>query len=319
VIISTTPLRVSLFGGSTDYFNYYSQYKSLLIGFAIKKYIYTTLRYTPQIFDFHSSIHYSQSEYVDSNDDIKHRAIKGVLHYKNIIDGIELVHLADAPGKSGLGSSSSFIVGMLNCINQLLHNEPASKINLATECIHIEQNILKETSGIQDAIWAAFSGIKSIEIDKDGTFKVKPLPVCEEFINKFHNSLVLFYTGSPRDSFEVAKSHDNKEAEQYKICIHQIAKEALSAFYQEDIEQVGKLLDESWQQKRQTSSLISTPHIDDIYTQVKRHGGHAKILGSGGGGYMLCLTPDKRRLLKNIDLINVDFSFDYEGSKIVLP
>ena len=308
-----------MFGGGTDYEKHFSQYSSLVLGFAIKKFVYTTLRYTPKFFNHRTSVHYSKAEHVDDNTLIQNAPVRGSLQYKGITDGLEISHMADIFGKSGLGSSSAFIVGILNSLNQLLHDEAAPKMTLAEETIHIEQNILKEKSGIQDGIWSSHGGVNSIEISKDGNFKVKPLPVTQEFLQQLNNNLVLFYTGGTRKSFEVAISQDTKTAESFKKQIQQIAHEALAAFVKEDMVEIGKLLDESWQQKRKTSTLISTPKIDDLYNHAKRHsmiGG--KILGAGGGGFMLCFTENRRKLIKNMDLFNTEFSFDFDGSKIIL-
>jgi len=310
---------VSLLGGSCDYNSYFSQYEALIIGFSIKKYIYTTLRRTPPFFNYRTSVHYSKAEYVDDNILIQNPPIRGTLQYKNMKDGVELVHLADIFGKSGLGSSSAFIVGILNSLNQLLYNKPDTKVNLAKDTINIEQNVLKEKSGIQDSIWASFGGINSIEIDTQGNFKVKPLPITQEFIQQFNQSLVLFYTGGMRQSHKIAVSQDTKNAEPFKHQIKQIAEAGLKAFYREDIDEIGKLLNQSWEQKRQTSPLISTTQVDDLYNHVKYHGCVGfKLLGAGGGGFCLCLTNDKNRLIKNVNLTNTDFDFDFEGSKIIL-
>jgi len=228
--------------------------------------------------------------------------------------------MSTLPSQTGLGSSSSFIVGLLNAFHQLNHNTPETKTNLGKQSILIErEDILLEKGGWQDGIWAAEGGVNSITISKSGEYRVRPLPISKEFLNEFHQNLVLFYTGQTRKSYEIADSHDNKDAEKEKKEIHAIAKEALIAFSNEDIKTIGKLLDESWQHKRKTSKLISTKIIDDIYTTAKNNGCCGfKLLGAGQSGFVVCLTEDRHRLIKNIDLPHIDFNFDYEGSKIIL-
>ena len=149
---------------------------------------------------------------------------------------------------------------------------------------------------------------------------MRPLPICQEFIQEFQNSLVLFYIGNQRDSFKIAASHNNKDAEFQKLRIKEIAEEGLTAFASEDIIKIGKLLKSSWEEKRQTSPLISSPKTDDIIERTLKYGSlGSKILGSGGdGGFILCITTNRRKLIRNIDLHNIDFTFNFEGSKIIL-
>jgi D-glycero-alpha-D-manno-heptose-7-phosphate kinase len=319
VIISKTPLRISLFGGSTDVPEFFSEHESLLLGFALNQYVYLLCRYTPRIQHYRTSLQYSKTEQVDDNILIQHDGCRGTLQHLDIQDGLEIVNLIDLPARTGLGSSSSYVVGLLNALNQLLHCKPARKLHLAQDSIHIERKLLNEAGGLQDQIWAAYGGVNSIHIDKQGDFKVRPLPVCKEFLNLFNQSMVLFYTGEQRNSFKIAASHNTEDALPFKKQIKQIAEEALKAFAAEDIDKIGTLLDESWNQKRQTSPLISTPQIDELYKHVKRHGAiGAKLLGSGQSGFLLCITNDRHKLIRNMDLQHVEFTFDHEGSKILL-
>ena len=176
MIISKTPFRVSLFGGSTDYESFYSKYGSLLIGFGINKYCYTSVRETPSIFDYLTRISYSKVEIVNDNENIQHNGVRGVLKYLNKHKGYEISHMSDLPSQTGTGSSSSFIVGLLNCFTR-----DWSPKMLAQAAIHVERTLLQEAGGIQDQIWAAYGGMNSVYIGKDGEFCVRPLPVSEEF------------------------------------------------------------------------------------------------------------------------------------------
>ena len=320
MIISASPMRISLFGGSTDYRSYFEKHNSLLIGFAIDKYVYSTLRYTPKIFNYRTCVYCAKIEHVDNNSLIENPAVRGTLEFLKCNDPLEILHFCDLPSQTGLGSSSAFIVSLLNTMHQLKHGCPESKENLATHAILIErEEILKEKGGWQDSIWSSFGNLASIRINTKGIYKVRPLPICDSFIAELHNSLVLFYLGKTRDSFKISSSHDTTKSK-HKIAIQQIAEEALIAFADEDLDTIGKLLDKSWEQKRQISPLISTPRIDDLYKQAKKYGIlGGKILGAGGdGGFLLCLTHDRDRLINNVKLDHIDFNFDFEGSKIIL-
>ena len=186
MIISKTPFRVSLFGGSTDYESFYSKYGSLLIGFGINKYCYTSVRETPSIFDYLTRVSYSKVEIVNDNDNIQHNGVRGVLTYLNKHKGYEIAHMSDLPSQTGTGSSSSFIVGLLNCFTR-----DWSPKMLAQAAINVERKLLEEAGGIQDQIWAAYGGMNSIGISKDGSFCVRPLPVSEEFKQEFMNRIFI--------------------------------------------------------------------------------------------------------------------------------
>ena len=310
-----------MFGSATDYQEYFSIHESLLIGFTIDKYIYSTLRYNPKIFPYRTCVYCAKVEHVDDNSLIENPAVRGTLEYLKSNDPLEILHFCDWPSQTGLGSSSSFVVGLLNSMHQLKYGCPETKENLAIQSIKIErgEDYLNEPGGWQDGIWGAYGNLSGIRISKEGDIKVRPLPICQEFINTLHDSLVLFYVGSTRKSFKVASSHTSA-SEEHKIKIQQIAEEALKAFAAEDIDKIGKLLDESWQQKRQISPLISTPKIDELYQQAKKYGASgSKLLGAGGeGGFLLCLTNSPKKLIDKMPLVNLEFDFDYEGSKIIL-
>lgn len=314
MIISRTPFRISLFGGSTDYKEFYETNSTILIGFAIDKYIYITARHTPTIMPYHTSFKYAKSEQVDHNLKLKHDGARGVFEFLNNNDAIEINDLMDIPARTGLGSSSAFVIGLLNAL-YALYNKQITKRKLANEAIYIERDLLKEPGGIQDQIWASYGGVNSIEMDKDG-YKVKPLPVSQEFLEDLRQHSLIFYTGNQRNSFDIAqhskKSHNIKEQ------IVQIAFEAYSCFQKEDIDKIGKLLDTSWQLKKEVSQNISNPYIDKIYNSLKYNGAiGCKLLGSGGSGFIYCIVKDKERVSKNINLETLDYHYDYQGSKII--
>jgi len=319
MIISKTPFRVSLFGGSTDYPSYYKKNGSLILGFAIDKYCYLNLRKTPRIFNYKTAVSYSKLEKVSKNSSIEHNGVRGALEYFNIKYGVEIHHLCDLPSQTGIGSSSSFIVGLVNAICEM-KNQPFSQQHLAQTAIEIERNRLKEPGGIQDQIWAAYGGLNSIDIATNGSFEVKPLPVSEQFKESFLDRCVLFYTGSKRKSFQIAKSHDSTKTKSAKRKIHSIARKAYEAFQKADIDQIAALLHQGWTEKKKISPLISSPEIESLYEGLQDQGMiGGKLLGTGGSGFILCILKEgmKKQFVSRNSKSVVDFTFDDEGSQII--
>lgn len=317
MIISKTPFRVSLFGGSTDYESFYKEYGSLIIGFSINQFCYVSLRRTPNIFKYKSRIIYSKIEEVNDNKKIKHNGIRGVLDYLEIDDGLEINHMSDLPSQTGIGSSSSFIVGLLNAIYKLKNIEINSH-KLANDAIFIERKLLNEPGGIQDEIWAAYGGINSIIINTDGTFEVQPLPLSHKFIDNLFDRSILIYTGSSRDSFEIAKSHDNNN--NIKLNIQKIANEAYRAVLNKDINLIAELLDESWKQKQKISNLISNDNITNMYQLLQKDGMiGGKLLGTGGNGFIYGIMKSYKEKLKMMEKYSeylVDIKPCFKGSYI---
>ena len=320
MIITKTPFRVSLFGGSTDYPSFYKEFGSLLIGFSIDKYCYLSLRRTPKIFPYRTLLNYSTTEMVNSNSNIKHNGVRGVLEYLGIRYGIELSHTSDLPAQTGTGSSSSFVVGLLNAFHTL-RGKPPSKRELSEQAIFVERDLLKEPGGVQDQIWAAYGGFNSIEISRGGDFETKPMPLSPEFKESFLKRCVLLYTGKTRKSFKIASSHDTKKAIKHKRAILNIAKSAYNSFAKQDICEIGEILDESWQRKREISPLVSNTEIDDLYNKCIGAGAlGGKLLGSGGSGFLFFIlkeNSDKKRTIKETGLTNIEFKFDEKGSVIL--
>lgn len=326
MLISRTPYRISLFGGTTDYPEFYSRYGSLLIGFAINKYSYLLCRKTPKFLSYKSRFSYSQTEIIDTAADLKsylrkidHNGIRGVLDYFDCFDDIEISHFCDIPSQTGLGSSSTFVVGLVNAISNLCYKETKTKWNLARTGIFVERVLLKEPGGIQDQIWAAYGGLNSISIQKNGSFSVKPLPVSEEFVSDFIDRSVLIYTNGSRKSFQLA-NHD-ESSHDTKLAINDIAIAAEQAFRSEDIQKIGELLDQSWEQKKKIKSEITNSRIDELYSSLKSLGmTGGKLLGAGGSGFIYGVFPYSVKHITFPEEIKnniVDFGIDYEGSKII--
>ena len=316
MIISKTPFRVSLFGGSTDYESFYSKYGSLLIGFGINKYCYTSVRETPSIFDYLTRISYSKVEIVNNNDSIQHNGVRGVLAYLNKHKGYEIAHMSDLPSQTGIGSSSSFIVGLLNCFTR----DWSSKM-LAKAAIHIERKLLEEAGGIQDQIWAAYGGMNSVYIGNDGKFCVRPLPVSEEFKQEFMNRCIMIYTGKTRKSYKIAESHDKQDADKYKINILDQAQKAYELFEEEDIEGIARCLGESWENKKQISPLVSTPAVNKMYESLESDGMiGGKLLGTGGSGFIFGILnedTDVYKIKEKYKSHYIDIDISEKGSVII--
>ena len=319
MIISRTPFRVSLFGGSTDYESFYSRFGSYLIGFCLNKYAYLAIRRTPKYLPHKTLLTYSVIEKLDRNQDIQHRSIKGVIDYCNIQFGIELNHFSDLPSQTGAGSSSSFIVGLLNSIYALqglaLSKEEASNI-----AIDIERNILSEPGGIQDQIWASYGGLNTIAINPSGSFDVQPMSVTQAFKQEFINRSVIIYTGKTRKSFTLAKSLDHQCTDKPKKKLLDIAHEAHEHFINFDIDNIGILLHKTWLEKKKLSLSISSEAVDKLYKDLQSDGMiGGKLMGAGKSGFIFGILKDSRdkELIKKKYTNYIDFAIDEEGSKII--
>jgi D-glycero-alpha-D-manno-heptose-7-phosphate kinase len=307
MIIIKTPLRISLFGGSSDYESFYKMHGSFLIGTTIDKYSYLSARLRPSILSKEFVIVYSKMEQVTHLNQIHNPLIRETLKYRQIKDYIELFSFSDIPTRTGLGGSSAYCIGLLYLLDKL-YEMTSSKKQLINDAIQIERHILNESGGIQDYIFPVYGGLNSIEINTKGEFFVKSLPVTEEFHNELEMSMVLIYTNEQRNQNTIAKSHENKD----KLQILELSREAYKYFLTEDIKNIGKLLYESWKEKRNLSPLISTDKIDTIITQIINCGTYGvKVLGAGGCGFILCIcNQNTKTKLKNIfkdNILNIKF------------
>ena len=318
MIICKTPFRVSLFGGSTDYEEFYSLHESLLIGFTLDKYGYIVLRKTPDILEHKTKISYNKTEIVSVHKNIEHNGVRGVFEFLNVNDGFEITYLSDLPSRTGIGSSSSFIVGLLNSFFDYF-GDVVSKKDLATHSIFVERKLLGEPGGIQDQIWATYGGFNSININTDGVFKVKPLPVDCVFKQHFVDRSIMIYTGQSRNSFDLAK--ENSKSKSNKGRIKELAQRAYHAFLNEDLDRVAVLLKSSWEEKKEISPNISNNKIDQIYNQLTEDGMiGGKLLGSGGSGFIFGILGDgvdRQKIQEKYKHHFVDFNISNEGSQII--
>lgn len=311
IIFVRSPFRLSFFGGSSDYKEFYEKSGSLLIGTTINKYNYICIRNRPSIMPNKSVAVYSKMEEFSSFDQISNPLIRETLKYFNPKNPIEFNSFTDIPGRTGLGGSSSYCVGLCYALRKILDLQLNKKV-VSVDAIKIEREILNEHGGIQDQIWAAYGGLNSITIDTTGNFFVRPLPVTSNFQSELESSIVLLYTGSQRFSDEIAKDHKNKD----KTKIHEIAKEAYELFTNENLPEIGKLLYETWKEKEKISSLISTNEINLIIKRIMELGAYgAKLIGSGGCGFILaiCDPISKKRIVEQFNNLVLDIKFDKDG------
>ncbi len=325
MIISRTPFRMSFFGGGTDFPAWYLKHGSKVLAATIDKYCYISCRYLPPFFEHKYRMVYSKIETARNIGEIEHPAIRAVLGEMECDRGLEIHHDGDLPARSGLGSSSAFTVGLINAI-MALNGRYISKEDIAKQAIHIEQNVIKENVGSQDQVLTAYGGFNKVEFKVDGSFEVSPIIMGKEKLSILESHFMLFFTGFSRIASDVEKSKiqnmDKKTTELFAI--RAMVDEALSILVgREDVlDEFGKLLHQAWLFKRSLSEKVSTPEIDLIYETALRSGATGgKILGAGGGGFLLLyVKPEFQTKVKESlrHLIHVPFQFESSGTKIVL-
>jgi len=323
MVISRTPYRISFFGGGTDYHTWYQKHGSRVLSTTINHYCYLHCRPLAPFFEHKTRVVWSKVEEVLQHSDIQHPAVRAVLDFLHINQGIEIHHQGDLPARSGLGSSSAFTVGLLHAM-YALRGMMSSKRELACEAIHIEREILQENVGVQDQIATAYGGLNKIHVHPDGDFEVTPLVLPHGRLRELHDHLLLFFTGVSRTASDIAadkiKSIPQKAHELHQMQSMVDKAERILCTGQ-DLSLFGELLHETWVLKRQLSNKIAPAYIDDIYEKA-RHAGAigGKLLGAGGGGFMLFFVKpeDKIKVCDALkDLLLVPFEFESSGSQII--
>ena len=327
MIISRTPVRISFFGGGTDYPTFYKNHKGAVLGTTINKYTYVSVNTLSEFFEYNIRIGYSKTELVKDLNEILHPSVRECLKQKNINKNLDIHIFADLPAKTGLGSSSSFTVGFLNAL-YAMQGKKISKQKLADEACFIEQKKIKENVGSQDQFHAAYGGFNIIEFFSSH-INVRPLILSKEKLNLLQDSLLIFYTGLTRFASDVVKEQiDNtiaKKNDGYLLKMLDmvyIAEDIISNSKKSTfIKDFGNLLDESWQMKKMLSSKISNDFIDNSYNIAKKAGAYGgKLCGAGSGGFLAILAPkisheNIRKSLSN--LLEVKFHFENVGSTII--
>lgn len=323
MIISRTPYRISFFGGGTDYPAWYRKHGGTVLSTSIDKYFYLTCRFLPPFFEHRIRIVYSRIENCKTVDEVTHPAVRECMRFLKIDRGVEIHHDGDLPARSGMGSSSSFTVGLLHALYALTGCMP-SKRQLAEESIHIEQNCIKETVGSQDQVTAAFWGLNHITFNPNGSIDVRPLTISLERIAELNSHFMLFYTGIIRTASNIADSYvEDIEAKKRQLRIMKdLVDEAIGVVSgKESITAFGELLNEAWQAKRSLSKSVSNPEVDALYDRARAAGAlGGKLTGAGGGGFLLLFVPPERQaaLKQQLNhLIHVPFKFEFSGSQVI--
>ena len=318
MLITATPLRLSLLGGNTDFRDYYLNYGGLVLTTTIDKYIYCIVK---ERFDDLIIVNYTIKEIVENVDDLKHDLVKQALKHLSITKGIEISFLADIPTQgTGLGSSSAVIIGVLNALHAYL-GENVSSHQLAEEAIKIELDILGKPIGVQDQHAIALGGLRTIEFTTLDEVYGRKIVIPESVKEDFNNSLMLFYTGITRKAEDILFSFDTQKhkplLDQNKV----FANDGTVALLRGDLKKFGEILDTYWKMKKQLVDKVSNPEIDLMYEKAKKAGAiGGKIIGAGGGGFLLVMFPaNKRAVIREAlkDYKELPFRFSDNGSKVI--
>lgn len=325
MIITKTPFRMSFFGGGTDIPSYFNKQgkRGAVISTTFNKYVYVTVRHLPRFFDYTTELDYSKQERVNNVDDIEHPMIRNAMKYLNMHE-LHIAYDADLPARTGLGTSSTFAVGLLNSF-YALKNKFVSRDQLSKDAIYVERVLCGEAGGWQDQVAVAFGGFNRIDFNDD-EYRVTPILISQERRELLENNLMLFFTGFTRFSAEIqekAKEEFDKEEK-----IRQLDKmvelvdraQAVLENNKENIDKIGLLLDEQWTLKKEFSSEVSNDSLDNIYSKAKKAGAlGGKLLGAGGGGFFLFYVPKRKQnaVRKALKLMEVPFEFEQNGTRII--
>ncbi len=323
MILVKTPFRMSFFGGGTDLPDYFNANRGAVISTAFDKYLHLTVRHLPRFFDYTTEIVYSKIERVTKLDDINHPLVRNAMKYLDIHE-MHISYDADLPARSGLGTSSTFAVGLLNAFYHL-KGKKASKRKLADDAIYVERVLCNEAGGWQDQIAVAYGGFNRIDF-KDNDYKVTPIKISKKRRQQLSDNLLLFFTGFTRFSSEIQKETKSAlDDEKKRIFLDKIlnlvdeAQDVLENS-KRDLDDFGRLLDGTWNLKKNLSNSISNSSIDLIYEKAKKAGAlGGKLLGAGGGGFLVFYVPKEKqeKVREAVQLMEVPFEFEDKGSEIV--
>jgi D-glycero-alpha-D-manno-heptose-7-phosphate kinase len=325
VIITKTPLRISIGGGGTDLPSYYREFGGFVISAAINKYVYISINrnFFPGYF-----LRYSESEHAHTREEIKHRLIREALYKYEIDEPLEIVSVADVPGGTGLGSSGTFLVGLIHALRAHTRSRVDAEF-LAQGAVDIEMNRLQEPVGKQDQYIAAYGGLLCQQYNQDDSVNVSYLKMSDTAVHELRDSLMLFFIGTTRSASSILDDQKKKsEARDQKMLdglhfVKELGQEIKGVLEAGDIPRFGELMHEHWLRKRGRSAGMSSNHIDDLYELARTKGGAVggKLVGAGGSGFLLFSTSDRKRLrntMQEAGLREMDFSFDFDGSAVML-
>lgn len=322
MIITKTPFRMSFFGGGTDMEDFFKENGGAVLSTTFDKYCYVNVRHLPRFFDYSTEVSYSKIERVTSIDDIQHPAIRNAMKMLDMHE-IRLTYEADLPARSGLGTSSSFAVGMLNAF-YALKGKYVDKKRLADEAIYLERNLCQEAGGWQDQIAASFGGFNRINFNADG-YEVLPVIISPERKRELNKNLMMFFTGFTRFSSEVQKAnatgkHDKISQLKEMLTLVDESEHVLTDKYA-NLDDFGRMLDCAWKLKRQTGDAVSTSSIDELYAKGRAAGAlGGKLLGAGGGGFLIFYVQPERQesvLYAMRDLMHIPFEFEDGGTRVI--
>lgn len=320
MIITRTPFRMSFAGGGSDIASFYEKHGGCVLSTTINKYMYISVHPSFELKE--TVLKYSQTEVVDDISKIDHKYFKEVLNLLRI-SGVEISSTADVPAGTGLGSSSSFTVGLLHALYSY-KGKFVSKEKLAAKACEIEIDRLKNPIGKQDQYAAAYGGLSFYQFNKDGSVFVEPVIMRSELYSQLERNLMMFYTGELHSASAILKEQSvnitsgDKEANQLKMC--DLARELREELQHNNIDAMGEILNEGWNLKRTLANGISNPEIDEYYDIAMKHGAiGGKLLGAGGGGFLLFYVPENRQyeVRMAMGLQQMPFSFDYQGSAVI--
>ena len=323
MIITKTPFRMSFFGGGTDMEEFFLENNGAVLSTTFDKYCYVTVRHLPRFFDYKTHLTYSKMEYVNEYEDINHPLIREAMKKLDMHE-LRLTYDSDLPARSGLGTSSSFAVGMLNAF-YALKGKYADKKRLADEAIYLERVLCNEAGGWQDQIAASFGGMNRINFGPDG-YDVLPVIISPKRKKQLNDNLLMFFTGFTRFSSEIQKANQvsgNADKRNRLMKMYELVEEAESILTDEnrDLDDFGRLLDTTWRLKKGTGTSVSTNSIDDLYERGIAAGAlGGKLLGAGGGGFLLFyVQPEKRNDVKKAmrDLMYIPFNFEEGGTRVI--
>ena len=323
MIITKTPFRISFFGGGTDIEDFFREHGGAVLSTTFDKYCYVNVRHPPRFFDYSTELSYSKTERVTDIEAIEHPAIRNAMKFLDMHE-IRLTYEADLPARSGLGTSSSFAVGMLNAF-YALKGKYADKKKLADEAIYLERVLCKEEGGWQDQIAASFGGMNRIDFNQNGTYDVRPVIIHPERKRRLNENLLLFFTGFTRFSSEMQKENATGYAKKtvQLMEMYNLVNQAQNILENKnvDLDEFGVLLDHTWKLKRQTGSAITTVSIDALYERgIKAGALGGKLLGAGGGGFILFyVQPEKQKAVMEVmqNLLYVPFRFEDGGTQVI--
>ena len=320
MIITQAPFRISFFGGGTDFPGFYEKYGGQVLSTSIDKYCYITVRHLPPFFEFSNSVIYSRMERVQHVEQIEHPAVREAMKYLDMHE-LSVVYDADLPARTGLGTSSSFAVGVLLAFHSL-KGKYADKKRLADEAIYLERVLCNEKGGVQDQIAASFGGLNKI-VFSSGGYEVQPVVVSDKNKTALEDNLMLFFTGISRFSSTIQEEQErNLEVKNRQLMqMKDLVDEAEMALVQGQVDDFGRLLDVEWKLKREVNSKVSGPVVDGYYARAMEAGAlGGKLLGAGGGGFLLLYVPKERQSQVRQaleELLEIPFRFETGGAKVL--